>query len=45
MDGDKAARVLYLADVLARIVNGQPNSDIDLLLPWSYRQPNLKAVF
>jgi hypothetical protein len=26
----------YLTDVLARIVNGHPNSDIDLLLPWSY---------
>ena len=34
----------YLTDVLARIVNGHPNSDIYQLLPWSYRQPNLKAV-
>jgi hypothetical protein len=26
------------------IVNGHPNSDIDKLLPWAYRQPDLKAV-
>jgi transposase len=34
----------YLTDVLIRIVNGHPNSDIDHLLPWAYRQPDLKAV-
>ena len=34
----------YLTNVLARIANGHPNSDIDQLLPWTYRQPNLKAV-
>src|SRR5271167_2545243 len=34
----------YLTSVLTRIVNGHPNSDIDQLLPWSYRQPDLKAV-
>jgi transposase len=34
----------YLTGVLTRIVNGHPNSDIDQLLPWSYRQPDLKAV-
>jgi transposase len=34
----------YLADVLTRIVNDHPNSDIDQLLPWVYRQPDLKAV-
>ena len=34
----------YLTDVLTRIVNGHPNSDIDQLLPWTYRRPNLKAV-
>ena len=35
----------YLADVLAKIVNGHPNSAIDELLPWAYvaSQP-LKAV-
>jgi transposase len=33
----------YLADVLTRIVNGHPNSDIDLL-PWAYRKQDLKAV-
>ena len=27
----------YLTDVLTRIVNGHPNSDIDQLLPWAYR--------
>ena len=32
----------YLTDVLTRIVNGHPNSDIDKLLPWAYRQPDLK---
>jgi hypothetical protein len=31
----------YLANVLTRIANGHPNSDIDQLLPWSYRQPDL----
>ena len=35
----------YLADVLTRIVNGHPNSQIDQLLPWAYiRAPELKAV-
>ena len=34
----------YLTDVLTRIVEGHPNSDIDQLLPWSYRQPDLKAA-
>jgi hypothetical protein len=34
----------YLTDVLTRIVNGHPNSDIDQLLPWTYRQPDLKAM-
>jgi transposase len=34
----------YLTDVLTRIVNGHPNSDIDRLLPWAYRRPDLKAV-
>ena len=27
----------YLTDVLTRIVNGHPNSEIDQLLPWAYR--------
>jgi transposase len=34
----------YLTEVLTRIVNGHPNSDIDQMLPWAYRQPDLKAV-
>ena len=35
----------YLADVLTRIVNGHPNSQIDELLPWTYiAKPELKAV-
>ena len=35
----------YLADVLTRIVNGHPNSQIDELLPWAYiRVRELKAV-
>jgi transposase len=34
----------YLTDVLTRIVNGHPNSDIDLPLPWTYRRQDLKAV-
>nr|WP_280951114.1 transposase domain-containing protein [Mesorhizobium temperatum] len=35
----------YLADVLTRIVNSHPNSQIDDLLPWAYiRAPELKAV-
>src|ERR1700724_2459248 len=27
----------YLADVITRIVDGHPNSEIDQLLPWAYR--------
>ena len=35
----------YLADVLTRIVNGHPNSQIDDLLPWAYIvAPEIKAV-
>ena len=35
----------YLADVLTRIVNGHPNSQIDDLLPWAYiAKLNLKAA-
>jgi len=35
----------YLADVLTRIVNDHPNSQIDDLLPWAYiPAPELKAV-
>ena len=35
----------YLADVLAKIVNGHPNSAINDLLPWTYVAPQpLKAV-
>jgi transposase len=35
----------YLADVLAKIINGHPNSAIDDLLPWAYATPlPLKAV-
>ena len=35
----------YLADVLAKIVNGHPNRDIDDLLPWAYvKAEPLKAA-
>jgi hypothetical protein len=35
----------YLADVITRIVNGHPNSQIDDLLPWAYApSAELKAV-
>jgi transposase len=34
----------YMTDVLTRIVNGHPNSEIDQLLPWAYRRQHLKAV-
>ena len=35
----------YLADVIARIVNGHPQSRLDELLPWAYpATPKLKAV-
>jgi len=33
-----------MTDVLTRIVNGHPNSEIDQLLPWAYRRQDLKAV-
>ena len=36
---------LYLADALAKIVNGHLNSQIDDLLPWAYvKAEPLKAV-
>src|SRR6478609_9306368 len=34
----------YLTDVLTRIVNGHPNSNIDKLLPWAHKRQDLKAV-
>lgn len=34
----------YLADVITRIVNGHPQSQIDELLPWAYAPAPLKAV-
>jgi transposase len=34
----------YLTDVLTRIVNGHPNSEIDQPLPWACRRQHLKAV-
>ena len=34
----------YMTDVLTRIVNYHPNSEIDQLLPWAYRHQHLKAV-
>src|SRR3954449_9019696 len=34
----------YLISVLTRIVNGHPNSNIDQLLLWAYRKPDLQAV-
>src|SRR3979490_2740015 len=33
----------YMTDVLTRIVNGHPNSEIDRLPPWAYRRQHLKA--
>jgi hypothetical protein len=35
---------LYLADVIARIVSGHPQSQLDELLPWAYVPAPLKAV-
>ena len=34
----------YLADVLTKIVNGHQNSEIEQLLPWTYRSQDLRAV-
>lgn len=35
----------YLADVIAKIANGHPNSQIDELLPWAYpATPALRDV-
>jgi len=34
----------YLADVIARIVDGHPQSQLDDLLPWAYATTPLKAV-
>jgi hypothetical protein len=35
---NKVDPLTYLTDVLTRIVNGRPNSEIDQLLPWAYRR-------
>ena len=34
----------YLAGVITRIVAGQPQSQLDHLLPWAYAPAPLKAV-
>jgi hypothetical protein len=34
----------YLVDVITRIVDGHPQSQLDDLLPWAYATPPLKAV-
>jgi transposase len=34
----------YLADVIARIVAGHPQSRIDELLPWAFAPQSLRAV-
>ncbi len=34
----------YLADVIARIVDGHPHTQLDELLPWAYAPPPIKAV-
>jgi transposase len=34
----------YLTNVLTRIANGHPNSEIDQLLPWAYKRQDLRAV-
>jgi transposase len=34
----------YLADIIARIVAGHPQSQLDELLPWAYAPAPLKAV-
>jgi transposase len=34
----------YLTDVITRIVNGHPNSDIDQLLPWAYRRTQSRGL-
>jgi hypothetical protein len=34
----------YVADVIARIVTGHPQSQIDDLMPWTYAPQPLKAV-
>jgi transposase len=41
---DNVGPLAYLTQVLTRIVNGHPNSHIDRLLPWAYRNQDLKAV-
>lgn len=38
-DGDP---LTYLTDVLTRIANGHPNSEIDQLLPWAYKRQDLR---
>jgi hypothetical protein len=40
----KVEPLACLTDVLARIVHGRPDRDIDQLLPWTYRKQELKAV-
>jgi hypothetical protein len=35
----------YLADVITKIINGHPNSQIDDLLPWAYRLPRCSGTW
>jgi hypothetical protein len=44
LQAERGGSAAYLNDVLTRIVNGHPNSEIDRLLPWAYRRQDLKAV-
>jgi hypothetical protein len=38
-------QIVYVADVITKIVNGHPNSRIDELLPWAYpATPSLRDV-
>lgn len=35
----------YLTDIITKVLNGHPNSQIDDLLPWAYAEkPETKAV-
>jgi hypothetical protein len=36
--------LVYLSDVITKIINGHPVAGIDGLLPWAYAEPPLKAV-
>ena len=44
MVGSRRVRqVAYLTDIITRIVNGHPNSQLNELMPWAYQAAVVKV--